>query len=177
MIGQQTNSWFKEDGIKQEIESVQALMSEYQKFNLGEKYKSTFFWRAAYLLQQTINPGSDQFGIMWSNLVRVDHMKKRAEVRIEDLICIIPLLKREIEIVKPDVVVFFTGPDYEERLVCTFPGVRIKKISEYDLKHLAQLEHSQLPSRTFRTYHPGYLSRQGLTNHVITKIAELVYSA
>ncbi len=173
IVGQQTFGWFGTFGERQTADPIKDLMLEYSNFNRGENYVSSPFWVASHLLQQTINPGSDPYGIMWSNLIRVDLAKERAEP-IEENLCLIPLLRQEIEIVKPQVVVFFTGPNYDTRLKSTFSALKMFMIEGYDSRMLSRVVHPDLPFHSYRTYHPGYLKRQGQIMPIVNKIAELV---
>jgi uracil-DNA glycosylase len=96
---------------------------------------------------------------MWSNLVRFDHQRARAEADVEATFTI--LLRKEIEILRPDVVLFLTGPEYDSSISKAFTGVIILTLSpRFELRQLAWLKHQELPETTFRTYHPGFLNRK-----------------
>ena len=190
IVGQQTDDWGSEFGKwgDQKIDApVEKLMALYHNFNRGETYKRvTPFFEAAYQLQELLNPKWDRYGFMWSNLVRVDYkgnMKPndgRVPLQVEEQICAVPLLNGEIKIAKPDVVVFFTGPDYEARLAATFEGMNVEPVSGFDVRFLARLQHPDLPRNTFRTYHPGFLRRQKesqkQTGTILNKIAHLAHT-
>ena len=178
IVGQQTNKWnpdwCRSDFGWEPMENpVSTLMTVYRKFNRAVNYTNSPFWQAAHRLQEQTNPGSDRYGFMWSNLLRVDHKASRP-TEIEDAICRVPLLAKEIGIVKPDVLVFFTGPEYEARLISTFEGISLKAVPGYPFKFLAQLIHPLLPLHSYRTYHPNYLSRQKMLKPIVDKIAEMV---
>jgi hypothetical protein len=72
------------------------------------------------------------------------------------------LLFEEIDILKPDVVVFMSGPRYDSAIRCEFPDMKISPFS----RHLPEssvgvVRAAGLPFRTIRTYHPEYLQRSG----------------
>ena len=88
----------------------------------------------------------------------------------------IPLLEREIAILAPDVVVFFTGPSYNGLLAATFPEAMLEAGSLSRAKPVSRVIHPALPAKTFRTYHPNYLQRAGLhrsvLGHIVSKAVE-----
>jgi hypothetical protein len=80
------------------------------------------------------------------------------------------LLQAEIEITKPSVVVFFTGPSYDHRLASTFPGLSFETSS----RRLSRVFHPLLPRHSYRTYHPNYLRRSKSNWTVLDEIKDLV---
>jgi hypothetical protein len=70
------------------------------------------------------------------------------------------LLPKEIELAAPDVVVFFTGPNYDDMLKLTFPGITKNEIPDVRERAMTRLEcdRGALPQRTYRLYHPKYLN-------------------
>lgn len=168
IVGQQTNGW--DDG-KTRVSFIDptALMKLYATFNLGKKYSATPFWQAAHRLEGAINPAGPPRSFLWSNLVKTDQNGKRPIPELEEAINTYQILQTELSITKPDIVLFFTGPDYDERLIATFPSVQIKPNSHL----LSRLIHPQLPVASFRTYHPNYL-RRSRKWHVLDKIVSEV---
>ena len=163
VVGQQTNGWgHPEDGIE-------GLLAEYRRFDLGKTYVRSPFWHAAHEIYGSLNPDGPPRGFLWSNLIKVDVAQERPSRTIEELISSVGLLQHEVAITQPDVVVFFTGPWYDERLRATFPGVEYERINDF----VNRLSHDALPERTFRSYHPGYLRLSG-NWPVIEELKELV---
>lgn len=151
VVGQQTYGWGDpEDGID-------GLLAEYRRFDLGKAYVRSPFWQAAHEVYECLNPAGPARGFLWSNLVKVDVAKKRPRHEIEELISAASLLQYEISITQPDVVVFFTGPWYDERLRATFRGVEYERVNDF----VGRLSHDELPGQTFRSYHPNYLRLSG----------------
>ena len=74
---------------------------------------------------------------------------------VEDSVAQLGLLEAEVRILKPDVAVFFTGPEYDARLQTTFPDVRFVRRDD----EVTQLRSNLLPEKSFKTYHPTYLRR------------------
>jgi hypothetical protein len=162
IIGQETLGWGEEiDSGQSAPELVEALKHEYRSFDLGSKYRSTPFWNAADCLYDLLNPGGASRAFVWTNLVKMDCERRRPTSVLEDSIAAMNLVEAEIVAFAPNVVVFFTGPRYDDRLLRTFPGARLESRS----RTVSTLVHPDLPVRMFRTYHPKYLrmSRQWST--------------
>ena len=163
VVGQQTKGWgHPEDGIE-------GLLAEYRRFDLGKTYVRSPFWLAAHEVYESLNPAGPPRGFLWSNLIKVDVAQERPPRAIEELISFTGLLQHELSITQPDVVVFFTGPWYDERLRATFPGVEYERVNDF----IDRLSHDELPVQTFRSYHPNYLRRSG-NWHVIEQLKTLV---
>lgn len=166
VIGQQTYGW-GERGVSGQADALNALIQLYADFNLGEKYTASPFWQATVSLNRFVNPDSPPRAFLWSNLIKVDQSKRRPSQKIEEGVCALALLQREIAITKPNAVVFFTGPDYDSRIERSFPELTWESKSRL----LTRLIHPNLPTLFFRTYHPNYLRRSGHWN-VILKIGQ-----
>ncbi|TKZ36428.1 hypothetical protein [Brachyspira catarrhinii] len=72
------------------------------------------------------------------------------------------ILKDEIKIINPDIVLFLTGPDYDDYIKTQLEGVKFHKLenSDYEKSQFARVEHEVLPKKSFRIYHPNAF-RQG----------------
>lgn len=67
-------------------------------------------------------------------------------------------LQTEIKLAEPDLVVFFTGPNYDEALLSTFPEVEPAEIIPNFLSELRFPTHEQSRRRKwFRTEHHFHL--------------------
>ena len=66
-------------------------------------------------------------------------------------------LKEEIKIINPDIVLFLTGPDYDDYIKVQLDGVKFHKLenSDYEKRQFARVEHEALPKNSFRIYHPN----------------------
>lgn len=171
IVGQQTYGW-GDPKVFQCPRILQSLIQLYADFNLGHNYNASPFWQASMTLQRLLNPSCPERNFIWSNLVKIDQNRKRPNRELEEKVCSLNILQSELSITRPDVVVFFTGPYYDERLKSTFSGINFVPVS----KMVATLIHPELPDLAFRTYHPNYLRRSG-NWRVLEKIAELVLSA
>ncbi len=171
IVGQETFGWGESlDYNKKPEETLETLKFWYRDFDRGARYRATPFWQAAGQIYAALNPGSDARAFIWSNLYKLDVGGRRPSAEREKEIDDAHLLQLEVAEWKPQVVVFFTGPQYDDRLLRCFPGATITPLS----RALARVSHPDLPSASFRTYHPKYLrlSRQWATLTAITSMCE-----
>lgn len=175
IVGQQPYEWHfnKDKGIREDldlnpIEKIEKLLWWYKNFSLGERYSRSPFWQAAHKLNELLNPNFPRYSFLWSNLIKTDKRNWPPDPDIEKELRGLRLLQEEIRITQPNVVVFFTGPDYDDRIRQDFEGVE----SDWN-QDLARLQHKSLPKNSFRTYHPGHLRRKRKWA-VINRIADLV---
>jgi len=149
IVGQQTKGWGGND--------VEGALKCYEDFNFGEHYYSSPFWNITRKVENSL--GIDKYAIVWSNLNRCDYKGNRPPVEVEkELRFFGPLLLSEIEILQPDIVLFFTGPRFDEHIKQAFTGARFEPIGgRFEKIKLSRIQHVLLPHHTYRTYHPQYL--------------------
>jgi hypothetical protein len=119
--------------------------------------------------------------VMWSNLFRVDYsdgsVLKADSSTLEKIRATQRgLLRDELSIMRPGSVVFLSGPNYDFELKAEFEGVEFHPIDGLPARQIARLNHSRLPTKSFRTYHPSYLSRSHKWDFIST-IAGLITGA
>jgi hypothetical protein len=164
-FGQETNEWFGEFGSR-----LDSLMTTYEGFfgsqigvYEGERYPGSF-WNGLHEYANTIEDLTKcNVQFMWNNLVKVGQATskgKPCDQIIDAGIEAFDVIPREIEILEPDIVIFFTGPNYDSIIDRVFPGTEYTRINNHwDSRQLAVLESPALPPLSFRTYHPNFLYR------------------
>jgi len=112
---------------------------------------------------------------MWDNLVRMDYegvsILNASESLRDSLISQQSgLLAAEIEILKPDVCLFFSGPYYDDFINAAFPGCEFSSCGALPERELARVTAtaSVLPVASFRTYHPNFLRRGNRWSYIET---------
>ena len=104
---------------------------------------------------------------MWTNLFSCDENKRTPSDQVGDILRGFRILPNEITILRPDAVIFLTGPRYDYTLKHYFPDPMFKKVApDVSERQLAQVTHKDLPPLTFRTYHPSSLKRQKKLRYV-----------
>lgn len=160
-IGQETNGWngFDRPKIQSDIDNILNL---YITFEMGVNYNSVF-WQHVNYINNVLNPGK-KLNFLWSNVLKFGRSGKGRpdEIVTDAEMLYFNVLRNEIEIVKPDVVIFFSGPNYDYDL-----GLRIEDISfqqvdtNFEIRQLAKVQSKYLPAKSYRTYHPNYLRKSG----------------
>ncbi|WP_145408739.1 hypothetical protein [Paenibacillus xylanexedens] len=173
-VGQETNGWDPFQTTLQTFENkdeevqreriVQFLQWMYEDLRYQRKYDHTPFWKGMRRLYQLISPGTGDDGFLHTELVRFDYANTRPPQIIESSIQQeYNILPEEIRALAPDIVIFLTGPYYDQRLIETFSrvgdldeSVRFESIGDLGANVLSRVVHSTLPYHSYRTYHPNY---------------------
>ncbi len=170
-IGQETNGW--QNFRINNIDAIKCMINEYKIFELAKK-KQSIFWQAIKTINHGVN-GNQRLNFIWSNISKYGKNKKgRVSTKVSFLENEkLKILLDEIEILKPDAIVFLTGPSYDNDILSKIGPVKFISCSKYTTRQLARLENTKLPYKTFRTYHPTYLRRAKLES-IIKEIVLLI---
>ena len=127
------------------------------------------FWngisRCVQLVEQEIN---EKFGVVWNNIIKVGKCGKGAPTEsIQDIqFEHFNVFKKEIEILKPDLLIFFSGPNYDYQTKKAFGKIEKKLVDGFTERQLCELEILNT-ALAFRTYHPNYLWRNDINKFLI----------
>lgn len=164
-VGKQTNCWFNENereqsGLFNDISDLNkylfALTNLYKTFNIGANYKTAIFTFMDILVEE-LRSNNKKTGILWTNLLRHDNFGQgKVPYNVEEKITFDNnyIFRKEIEILKPDAIVFVTGPNYDYILEKTFPGIKKIAIKDMEVREICLLEHKDIPRKAIRVYHP-----------------------
>lgn len=194
VVGQETHTWeyepdatggpgstirtFRDFSVA--ADGVAAMLHLYRWYGLGRRHPklNSPFWRGFRALDEALNTEMDS--ALWTNLFKVNVSGSvvgncnRAEIaklqRAQQ-----GLLRSEIDVLKPNVIVFFTGPRYDRAIRHEFGEVEFCPFDRYPKtsispSRLALVRASGLPMKTIRTYHPEYLQRSrqlGLLSEIV----------
>jgi hypothetical protein len=177
-VGQETLGWMR----LSRQNDARALMSEYSKFNLAAEYKRSArspFWTFGHALDKRLNGAGPSRSFIWDNIARIGYKKdedggKNGRVDYEHLEfwSKSKLLAKEIKLLSPDLVLFVTGPRYDDLLEVEFPEIKFKSLS-LD-RPVCRLCHPALPPLSFRSYHPAFLRRVHKEHEVADHIVKAV---
>lgn len=168
IVGQQTCSWY--GGLGEH--DVAGVLDCYRRFDLGGHGPHSPFWDHVHRLQRLLSPLVPEKGFVWANLVPCDQNRGRPVDCVLDALLSPQVFRREVRILAPDAVVFFTGPQYDAVLSRVFPGLRLEAEHGFGGKLLSRVVHPELPPASFRTFHPKYLRLRRL--EVLSPIADRV---
>ncbi|MSN96568.1 hypothetical protein F1B92_05210 [Campylobacter sp. FMV-PI01] len=172
VIGQEAVKWGNIDEFKKQ--GVDFAMNFYLNFmdNKKGKWLRSPFWK--YLKNLDENA-------VWNNIIKFDKgvsTNKLDEDTIKNLIQFHKgILAKEIEILKPKVVVFFTGPNYDYLLNAVLETTSKElqvEIPNFNQRHFCKLNlanckgFENFKGKAFRTYHPRFLRRM-LNNNYFNK--------
>jgi hypothetical protein len=144
---------------------VGAMCDLYRWYALGRvnpKMNSPF-WRGFRAIDSAINGAEDT--ALWTNVFKMNVngsvMRNCRAAEISHLQRVQQgILFKEINILNPDVVVFFSGPQYDSAIRREFPDMKISALSRrVPDSAVGIVRATGLPVRTIRTYHPEYLQR------------------
>jgi len=175
IFGQEVNRWnlsdegkfFYEDfdnDIADFMDLYKGYMSIFQ--NTGFRNHTPFnaeYLRIQKLLKKTFT--NYNVGIMWNNLIKLSALEMNTGIKLYDNIPAVKesslLIKSELECFKPDIILFYTGPNYDFVINTKeiFNITNKNPVNGFSDKELLSLEIPGV-SLALRTYHPGYLSRK-----------------
>ena len=171
VFGQETNGWEHRvcstvTPIDQSSEiidaTVKTFMDYYRVFLDGWGINSPF-WHYMKKVKEILSASlpSETIEIVWNNIYKIGNKEKSRNRPVKSIRDFeneyFNVIQNEVNILKPDVIIFFTGPNYENRVKKIFPVVSsvplIYSIRQEELSKF-QLENNIL---AYRTYHPNYL--------------------
>lgn len=175
IFGQETNNW---EGLFGK--SIDELLTVYHTFyNQGGCWTySGQFWngvkRFKELFQNHFENKKVEF--IWNNIVKIGKYAERGFppnyiYQIEkDYFSIIT---GEINILKPDIILFFTGPNYDAIIKNNFKDINFQGVPTFSQRQLSQITHNG-NTKFYRTYHPNYLWRNNINRYYETIVKNLL---
>lgn len=181
IFGQETNSW--EQKVSEKVipieesgmfvdKTVDVFMNYYKDFlakKINENSKRSPFWDFHYQLKNN-KFSTKQVELIWNNIYKIGNFEKRknrpsSSIR-EFENKYFDIIQQEVNIIKPNLIVFFTGPKYDGRLTKKFEVINKHSLkSDIPSKELAKLDLG-IGIPAYRTYHPHYLRRQKKTDYI-----------
>ena len=159
IIGQETNGWY--DNYVINSETLSEDIAKYKSFRLGELKQNSLFWRYTHEFNKRVN-GVDYLNFIWCNINKfgVDGRGRASPLVTNSENCYFNLLSEELAILRPEVCLFLTGPNYDDDIRHKLCDVQFEEFKDFDIRKVAKLKSSFLPSKSYRTYHPGYGNRK-----------------
>jgi hypothetical protein len=167
LIGQENDGWV--DGasymdvlVKGELEP---LLDVYRGFNIADSGPESFGRYVAYIRDAITGKrdATNERAMLYSNLFKLNqgmvHMSDSSfceevlSIQADDF-------QKEISILKPDVVIFLTGPNYDKTIKAFYPEPVFAPFGGYSERELAVVSAADLPRLTFRTCHPGNVNQK-----------------
>lgn len=181
VYGRETNSWYGEFH-----EDMPDILDNYNKFfTEGECWRyGGQFWNGVKRFMELLQKQypTKTLGLVWNNLVKIGKHDDMGfppdyihEVERE---CFAVHLD-ELRIIKPNVVLFLSGPKYDGVLVDDFgPLAHFQRLSVFKQSETfseRQIVKVSLPNvlSAYRTYHPNYLWRNDINRYFQTILDQI----
>lgn len=157
-------------------EAVEALTYGYGEFNLAVNHPANrgLYWRYfRWMFDAMLAHG--RTSMVWTNVIRCSANAGKGytpwdvsePIRSAFLAQQHRLLAAEIEVLRPTLVIFVSGPDYEIFVRQEFQGCESVALAPFTIRQAARFSHAALPPSSFRTYHPGHLNCNELGSNPI----------
>ncbi|MGI8979064.1 MAG: hypothetical protein ACR2FY_07550 [Pirellulaceae bacterium] len=165
VVGQENNGWLECDYLAfLEASNIDQCLAVYRKFDIAE-YGHGTFGRYFASLRQALHgqvTDSNRRSVMWTNLFKLNHKGQQTiySPHLEAILAIQGnIVAQEIDILRPDVVIFLTGPRYDGIIRHAFPDAEFRAVNGHPVNELSHISAGHLPALSFRTYHPAFLNR------------------
>lgn len=191
VFGQETNQWSDpDDGLsfyedsKKGIDSFLDLYTGYMKVFHENKFRNGFPFNSEYVRieKELAEISGNKSGVLWNNLIKLTAKKmntgKKLFYKIPAVKAASKLIKSELEYFKPNIILFYSGPNYDFVLKDKeiFPTASFETVEGFTERQFCKVNIEGV-DLALRTYHPGYLARnQDFKNRVLSKIDELIKS-
>jgi len=183
VFGQETNGWETkvsdieiplQESIHHVDKTVDTFMNTYSDYFNKTDLKSPF-WNAFKNIRKLTRDMKCE--IVWNNVYKIGNRGRNLNRPHETIRQIendnFDVIQEEISILKPDIILFLTGPNYEARVNKKFGITGYHSISNHETNKLTRISIST-EMLAYRTYHPNYLQLHKLLKeylkHIVTDI-------
>ncbi|MEC5343080.1 hypothetical protein ABRZ24_10810 [Brenneria populi] len=146
--------------------TVEDCMAGYRRFFIDgafyDGYGVSAFWKAFRFFESQLVRilGGQQLQFIWQNLAKIGRNDGKTgvtdEIRTLER-AYFPVFKAEMKLLKPDIVLFLTGPDRDLDIRFHFPDAVFSQAGdESNLRRRAWVSSAELPAASLRLYHPRY---------------------
>ena len=168
-FGQETNEW---NGVFEEYADLESVLAVYENFYLKKGYEQYGkpFWNFIRNLKST--QSTKKIGYIWNNVLKIGKSESGTPQQglIKYTIDYFNVIPQEIEILKPNVLLFLSGHTYDDHIRKTIGNFSIVPIEGFSTNELCILKFDNISvDLAIRTYHPGYLQRLGERRMNITE--------
>jgi hypothetical protein len=180
IFGQETNYWYSEENEGEFYAKIKPIFDLYKDFFLSKdcySYGGQFWNGVSKFVQLAEKKINEEVGLVWNNVIKVGKcgkgtpLKSIQEIQFKHF----NIIQEEIKILKPDLLVFFSGPNYDCYIEKSFEKLEKISINGFLERQLCELKLSSFVP-AFRTYHSNYLWRNDMNKFfepIIEKIKTL----
>lgn len=178
IFGQETNSWCQECGSKSAFSNnIEKSLEIYQKFYLngGINHYRGPFWNEFKRIKNQVSKSKDST-VIWNNINKIGiigtgNLNPINEIQFEHF----DVIRDEIKILKPNIIIFLTGHDYDFFIKKNIGDFNQNKIKEniFELNFKKEFENI----KCFKTFHPNALYRKKINRIVVPELINRVKNA
>lgn len=172
-FGQETNGWIENENCYYNGNDVgvKYLMDSYNDFFYnGTCWKhGGQFWNGIKLFQKKISEKfqNKRIHYTWNNIIKIGKAEGpgRPPLNIYEIErSNFSVIQDELKIIKPDIIIFFTGPYYDRNIADCFGNMDYIALPPYSKRQLSKINILGIKT-SIRTYHPNYLWRNNINNY------------
>lgn len=178
VFGQETNGWGASCDHAASGAEVETLMEAYDAFVKADGWRSPFWNLNRRLRNNLAERTSDRsLGWIYNNVVKLGRVSRAGcDERIYQwMLQGFNVLRQEVEILQPDMLLCLSGPAYDHRLEALCGQFDVEEVAGGEALQLCRLRFKDVAMPvTYRCYHPGYLQRTGVYWDAIEMLGELL---
>ncbi len=168
IFGQETNDWEKIfNPNSNPNDKITELLNVYNQFyNLAGyvSHRRRHFWDGFRLFKKILGDKypNKRISYVWNNIIKIGkagNPNNPPEFIYNIERNYFSVVEEEIKILKPHIILFLTGPNYDEYIKYKLPNAIIKQLLKFPIKKMAKVQLSNV-NYAYRTYHPRYLYMQ-----------------
>jgi uracil-DNA glycosylase len=167
IYGQETNDWG--GNFENNIEETKVIYNDFFNTNACFSYGGQF-WNGVNLFLKKIRQKYPEKKVefLWNNVVKFGKSGEKntppkyiSDIENENF----AILGEEIDIIKPNLLLFLSGPYYDHILKNQIKGFDKKEeLSDFTSRQLSKFKYNE-EVLCYRTYHPNYLWRNDINKY------------
>lgn len=176
IIGQEPNGWLEDLNYEPE-----KAMDRYKRFWIDKQSKNSkrgTFQQVLNKFQNMLN--KDKVSCIWNNTIKIgkkNDLGTPPKYMIEWQENWFNVIQQEVKLLKPDFIIFLTGPNYDDYIEKSFGKFTKSKVMDKTIRQITKLnflENEELVA--FRTYHPNFLRRSKLEDEFLNYFKQQINS-
>jgi hypothetical protein len=179
IFGQETNGWCNQCGNNREYSnSIDKSIEIYREFYLEggiDSYSGPFWNEFKRIRNEIVNEKNALF--LWNNVNKIGRIGKGNIREINEIqFNYFQIIKEEIRLFKPNIMIFLTGPDYDLFIKRNIGEFNQKEISD-SIWEISFKDDIFKSIKSIKTYHPNALYFQSKNGTVIPNLINEITKA
>lgn len=174
ILGKETNYWAGECGNNAVFcDKIEEILNVYEGWYLKDTMYNSPFWNEFRRIRRGLENNDQKLSVIWNNVIKIGRLGKGNVPEINKIIKnTFDILSEEIKILRPNILVLLTGPDYDNYIKEFIGEFEYESIEGYNYKELSFMKFHELPfiRKAIRTYHPQFLYYNSLNRVYIQKV-------